>query len=206
MHQFQKYFKELPLSFFSRDTVTVARELLGKILVIGNCSGRIVETEAYGSDPASHAFRKTERSALMFDTFGQVYVYLIYGMYHCINFTTEISGTPGAVLIRALEPLEGISMMQKRRDIKKSRRNTKKNKIESKSQNNRNLCSGPGKLCEALAITKKLNGKQLGKEVKIYDDYFQVKEITASSRIGIKDALDLQWRFYIKGNEYVSRK
>ena len=193
--------QELSPKFFSRNTVTVAQELLGKILVIGNCSGRIVETEAYGKDPASHAFTKTERSALMYDTFGHVYIYLIYGMYHCINFTTEARGVPGAVLIRALEPLEGISVMQKRRknntgDTKNTGRNVQKKE---------NLCSGPGKLCEALAITKKLNGSPLGKEVRMFDDGLIITSIAASSRVGIKDALELQWRFFIKDNPFVSK-
>ncbi len=174
--------RELPHSFFSRDTVTVAQELLGKILVVGKCSGRIVETEAYGKDPASHARTKTKRSALMYDTFGYVYVYLIYGMYHCINFTTETVGTPGAVLIRALEPLEGVASMHRRR----------------KTDKKENLCSGPGKLCEALLIDKKLNGKNLGKEVKIFDDEFSVQEIGSSPRVGIKDALSCSGDFLSK--------
>ena len=150
---------------------------------------RIVETEAYGRDQASHAFKRTERSKIMFDTHGHVYVYLIYGMYACLNFTTE-KKEAGAVLIRAVEPLQGIELMKKNRKIEK---------IE-------NLCSGPGKLCQALNITRKLNGLKLGQEIKVYDDGFQVNNIRTSSRIGIKDALDLQWRFYIEGNEFVSRK
>lgn len=150
---------------------------------------RIVETEAYGRDPASHAFKKTERSKIMFDTHGHVYVYLIYGMYECLNFTTE-KNEAGAVLIRAVEPLKGIETM----------------KMNRKTEKMDNLCSGPGKLCQALNITRILNGKKLGKEVKVYDDGFKVKSIGTSSRIGIKDALDLQWRFFVEGNEFVSRK
>ncbi len=179
----------VPSSFFARDTVTVAKELLGKVLLVGNCSGRIVETEAYGKDPASHAFTRTERSALMYDTYGYVYVYLIYGMYHCINFTTEKPGNPGAVLIRAIEPLEGIPLMKKRR----------------KTELINNLCSGPGKLCEALLIHKKHNGKELGNEVKLFDDDFLPKKVGSSSRVGIRDALALQWRVVIEGNEFVSK-
>lgn len=150
---------------------------------------RIVETEAYGRDPASHAFKKTERSKLMFDTHGHVYVYLIYGMYECLNFTTE-KNEAGAVLIRAVEPLKGIEQMKKNRHTEKLN----------------NLCSGPGKLCQALKITRQLNGLKLGKEVKVYDDGFKMGKIGSSSRIGIKDAQDLQWRFYIEGNGFVSRK
>lgn len=177
--------KPLPPSFFARDTVRVARELLGKVIDFNGCQVRILETEAYGSDPASHAFRRTPRSAIMFDTYGHVYVYLIYGMYECLNFTTEKEGTPGAVLIRAAEPLLGILGMKRRR----------------KTQKAENLCSGPGKLCQALRITRKLNGSKLGGKIQVYDDGFIVGKIGASSRIGIKDALDLQWRFFVEGGE-----
>ncbi|MAG60535.1 3-methyladenine DNA glycosylase [archaeon] len=175
--------------FFERDAVVVARELLGKVIVIGNLKVRIVETEAYGGDAASHAFKRTERSALMFDTFGSVYVYLIYGMYNCLNFTTNSIGSPGAVLIRAVEPISGIEKMQERRGTEKIN----------------NLCSGPGKLCQALGIDKKFNGLELGRELVVYDDGFEVDEIGRSSRIGIKDALDLEWRFFIVGNGFVSK-
>lgn len=180
--------QQLPPSFFARDTTRVAPELLGKIIEVNGCQARIVETEAYGKDPASHAFRKTPRSAIMYDTYGHVYVYLIYGMYECLNFTTE-KNTPGAVLIRAVEPLQRISQMQKNRNVEKVTE----------------LCNGPGKLCRALGITRKHNGQQLGKEIKVWDDGFKVLKIGKSSRIGIKDALHLQWRFFIKGNEFVSK-
>ncbi len=178
----------LPPSFFARDTVTVAKELLGKIISVNGLKARIIETEAYGRDPASHAFKKTERSKIMFDTYGHVYVYLIYGMYECINFTTE-KNEAGAVLIRAVDPLYGIEKMKRNRG----------------TTDIYNLCSGPGKLCQALEITRKLNGVRLGKEVKLYDDGFKVDKIASSSRIGIKDALHLPWRFYVKGNEFVSK-
>jgi len=180
--------QELHPVFFARETVTVARELLGKIISVNGCSGRIVETEAYGRDPASHAYKRTERSALMFDTFAHVYVYLIYGMYWCLNFTTE-KDEAGAVLIRAVEPLTGIISMQKRRGTK-----------ELKS-----LCSGPGKLCSAFGVDKTLNGLPLGKQVKVFDDGYAAGTISTSSRIGITDARHLEWRFFIDGNAYVSR-
>lgn len=181
--------KQLPPAFFARDTVTVAKELLGKIISVNGCRARIVETEAYGTDPASHAYTKTERSQLMYDTHGYVYVYLIYGMYYCLNFTTE-KDQPGAVLIRAVEPLSGIENMKKRRKTKEIY----------------NLCSGPGKLCTALGIDKWHNGLKLGSEVKVYDDGFTVTGMGSSSRIGIKDALDLPWRFFVGGNLFVSKK
>ena len=175
-------------AFFARDTMTVAQHLLGKIIEAQGCRGRIVETEAYGKDAASHAFRKTVRSQIMYDTYGQVYVYLIYGMYWCLNFTTE-KNAPGAVLIRAVEPLSGIDDMKKRRN----------------TEDIYNLCSGPGKLCTALGIDKKYNGMKLGKEIKVFDDGFKVEKMGKSPRIGIKDALDLEWRFFIEGNPFVSR-
>src|SRR3989338_5047475 len=106
--------KQLPAAFFARDTIKVAQELLGKVLSVNGYRARIVETEAYGSDPASHAYKRTERSALMYDTYGHVYIYLIYGMYPCINFTTE-KDNPGAVLIRAVEPLNKIKALKQRR-------------------------------------------------------------------------------------------
>ncbi len=175
--------------FFCRDTAIVAQELLGKIIQVGTTKARIVETEAYGDDSASHAYTKTPRSALMFDTYGHVYVYLIYGMYECLNFTTEKEGIPGAVLIRAVEPLSKIPLMKRRR----------------KTGNIFNLCSGPGKLCQALAITRQHNGGKIGHSIKVLDDSYLPAAISHSSRIGIKDALDLPWRFYIEGNAYVSK-
>src|SRR3989344_5517498 len=152
--------KLLPNSFFVRDTVKVAQDLLGKVISINGMQARIVETEAYGRDPASHAFKKTERSKIMFDTHGHIYVYLIYGMYECLNFTTE-KNEAGAVLIRAVEPLKGIKKMEKNRQTEKIT----------------NLCSGPGKLCQAFMIDKNLNGLKLGKEIKVYDDGYFAKKI-----------------------------
>ena len=180
--------KELAQSFFARDTVTVAQELLGKIISINGMQTRIVETEAYGRDQASHAYTRTERSALMYDTHGYVYVYLIYGMYWCLNFTSN-KDEAGAALIRAVEPLSGMEKMKKNRNAEKIT----------------DLCSGPGKLCSALQIDKRHNGLKIGKEIKVLDDNFKVGKIVSSSRIGIKDALELPWRFFIQDNEYVSK-
>lgn len=185
---FKIVMKELPQSFFASDALTVARGLLGKIISVNGMQARIVETEAYGRDPASHAYKRTERSALMYDTHGHVYVYLIYGMYWCLNFTSD-KNEAGAVLIRAAEPLSGIEKM-------KQHRNTEKIS---------NLCSGPGKLCLALVIDKQYNGLKLGKEMRVFDDGFKIGKVATSSRIGIKDALDLQWRFFLDGNEHVSK-
>lgn len=180
--------KPLPRSFFARDTVEVAQELLGKIIEVNGVSGRIVETEAYKRDPASHAYTKTERSKIMFETYGHVYVYLIYGMYHCLNFTTE-KNDAGAVLIRAVEPLTSLEKMKLRR----------------RSEKLTNLCSGPGKLCQALGIDKSHDGQKLGKDIKVYGDKYTVKQIVRSSRIGITEGKELLWRFYIKDNPFVSK-
>lgn len=181
--------KQLPGSFFKRDAVKVARDLLGKVISVNGVKGRIAETEAYGRDSASHAFKKTKRSALMFDSFGSIYIYLIYGMYWCLNFTTNPVGEAGAVLIRSVEPISGIKKMKERR----------------KTADIYNLCSGPGKLCLALGIDRRFNGLKLGKEMKVYDDGYKVEKIGKSSRAGINDALDLQWRFFIGGNKFVSK-
>ncbi len=181
--------KLLPPSFFARDTLDVAQELLGKIIEVNGVSARIVETEAYKRDPASHAYTKTERSKIMFETYGYVYVYLIYGMYHCLNFTTE-KNDAGAVLIRAVEPLTGMDKMNlRRRSIKIT-----------------NLCSGPGKLCQALAIDKSHDGQKLGKDIKVCDDKYVMKQISSSSRIGITQGKELLWRFYIADNNFVSKR
>ena len=179
--------KEISVSFFAQDTLNIAKNLLGKIISVNGFLVRIVETEAYCDDAASHARTKTERSRIMHETYGYSYVYLIYGMYHCLNFTT--SKGPGAVLIRAVEPLNRIDEMKQRRGV----------------NNKQNLCSGPGKLCQALGIDKSLNELKLGDKIKILDDGFIPAKIGKSSRIGITEAADLEWRFFIEDNEYVSK-
>ena len=151
---------------------------------------RIVETEAYmEGDPASHCYTRTPRSTLMYDTHGHVYVYLIYGIYHCLNFTTEKS-KGGAVLIRAVEPLNNVEEM----------------KVRRKTNVLTNLCSGPGKLCQAVGIDKTHNGVPLGNGITVFDDGFVPKKIEETTRIGITKAVEKPWRFYISGNEHVSKK
>jgi len=172
-------------------------EILGKILVrtIGKrlLSGRIVELEAYiGNDAASHAARGlTERNKVMFEAGGVSYVYFTYGMHFCFNIVTEKTGFPAALLVRALEPIDGISVMKKSR----------------KTEAMRNLTNGPAKLCQALQIGRDLNGVKLdGKSLFIADDGFVVdqKDIGCSTRIGIRVGTDKKWRFFLKGNEFVS--
>jgi DNA-3-methyladenine glycosylase len=174
--------------FFEQETVAVARDLIGTILVVGDCKGRIVETEAYTTDAASHAVMRQKQAAAMRDTFGHVYVYLIYGVYYCLNFTTERSGV-GAVLIRAAEPTAGIEEMIERRgttDLKK-------------------LASGPGRLCQAFGIDARFNGEPVGREIKLIKRADE-PQISSSPRIGITRATELEWRFYETGNPFVSRR
>ena len=186
--------KPIQRQFFKSDTIKVAEKLIGKIISYNGMSGRIVETEAYKGypDQASHAAKRTPRSAIMFDTYGHFYVYFVYGNHHCMNITTE-DGRPGAVLIRAIEPLGGIPKMRRNRKLK--------------DEALHNLTNGPGKLCEAFGITRKFNGTAVGGRIKVLRGAgLKKNEKTASSgRIGIKKARELKWRFYLKGNPCVSR-
>lgn len=180
----------LQKEFFSRSTITVSKELLGKILVrstpLGIISGRIVETEAYlgFSDPGCHAFRgKTPRNTLMFGDAGYYYVYFIYGMYFCLNIVTESAGLPEAVLIRATMPLEGIELMQAAR---------KQTAVV-------NLASGPGKLTVAFRVDKSFNGRSVNdEELYLLDDGYNIypEDIVQTARIGLKCGADLPLRFY----------
>ncbi|MHB8660787.1 MAG: DNA-3-methyladenine glycosylase [Minisyncoccota bacterium] len=182
--------KPLPRSWFAGNAVELAPKLLGKTIQRGGCVGIIVETEAYTVDSASHAFRITPRSAIMRDTYGHWYVYFTYGMHWCANVTTDAEGI-GAVLIRAVEPVEGIALMKRRRGTSIVR----------------NLCSGPAKFCEAFGITGKDNRTPLGNDFAIYDaPEIAPEDIGVSGRIGIKNGIKLPWRFYVKGNPFVSRK
>ncbi len=191
-----------PLDFFRRDTLTVARELLGCTLVSRvdgqETRGIIVETEAYcgPSDPASHAYRgRTERVRALYEGKGLAYIYLIYGMYWCLNISCGPETSPDCVLIRALEPMSGIDTMRARR----------------KTAVLKNLCSGPGKLCMALGIDKNAYGAPLYDPsspltLETRDRDFPV---SASPRIGIDyagDAKNWLWRFTVNESEYVSKR
>lgn len=193
----------LSQDFFMDDAIEVAKKLLGKILVHetpeGTTKCRIVETEAYMGvlDKGSHAYsgKVTPRTATLYEQGGVAYVYLIYGMYHCMNVVVNVKGLAQGVLIRALEPLEGIELMKKRRKMDKIK----------------NLCNGPGKLCIAMDITKKENGVNLMSSSLFLeeDEKKEPFEIVSAKRINIdyaEEAKDFLWRFYIKDTPYVSVK
>lgn len=192
----------LPQTFYAQETVSVAKQLLGCYLVHlegeETTLGRIVETEAYlANDPASHSFiGKTPRNSVMFGPVGHAYVYFIYGMHYCVNAVTGQAGSGEAVLIRALEPLQGIAVMQQRR----------------RTQKPQLLCNGPARLTEALAITRAFNGlpffegplqiwsaDSLASAPVIDED-----DIVQTTRIGIGKAKELPLRFYLKGNRFIS--
>ena len=195
----------LKKSFYQRDTITVAKDLLGKLLV-REINGeeivcRIVETEAYDGpfDKASHAYkhRRTTRTEPMFHQGGISYVYLIYGMYHCFNIVTGEEGYPAAILIRAVEPIYGLETLKKNRPIKSTKR--------------KDLTNGPGKLCQALQINKRLNGIDITKGELLWvlkEEQESTIRIESSPRVNIdyaEEYRDKRWRFYISDNEYVSR-
>lgn len=183
--------------FFERYTPLVARELLGSRLVriLGDerIAGSIVETEAYRGqrDPASHAFRgRTKRNEVMFGPAGHAYVYFTMGAHFCLNITTEAEGKPAAVLIRAVEPVEGLATMKRNRGLDDVHR----------------LADGPGKLTKAFKIEKDLNGEDIVISPRLFLERATVtKEIAATSRVGISAGKSFKWRFYVEGSEFVSR-
>lgn len=189
----------LPPSFYDRDVTLVARELLGKVVVRrsrdGLCIGRIVETEAYlaAGDSASHSFRgQTKTNATMFGPPGFAYVYPIHSRY-CMNAVTEERGRASAVLIRALEPLSGMELMQQRRG----------------TDNLFDLCRGPARLCEAFAVDRSLDGWDMSRSTRLWianDDTAPNQEfrLTRSPRIGVTSAKDSPLRFFIDGSPFVS--
>lgn len=189
--------EKLDREFYRRDTIEAARVLLGKVIVRrtpeGVMSGRIVETEAYGfGDPASHSTRgRTPRTEVMFGEPGNAYIYFIHGLHHCMNIVSHPDDLPGGVLIRALEPLDGIELMKRNRSM------------DSVAQ----LCSGPGKLTQAMRIDASLKGEDLlGDRLYVTDDGTDVGEIVARPRIGVRHAADLLLRFYpARCREWVSK-
>ncbi len=201
---------KLDKTFYRRDTLPVAKELLGKKLVhkINGriLSGIIVETEAYMGiqDKAAHSYggRKTERTKVMFEAGGVSYIYFIYGLYYCFNVVTAEEGIPQAVLIRAVQPVEGIEDMALLRVNKNINELTKKQII--------NIANGPAKLCSALKLDKTLNAVSLTSDILYIEDVnYNDFEIVETTRIGIdyaEEARDYPWRFYIKDNPYISKK
>jgi len=175
----------------------LARALLGKLIVHGSAVGRIVETEAYLGlqDRAAHAWRGiTPRTKVLFGPAGHAYVYLIYGMYECLNIVADKEGEPGCVLIRALEPVAGLSAMRKRRGLL------------NKDVRDHELANGPGKLTIAMGITRAHNGADLTRGRLVVCDGTEEKfETGVSPRIGIRHNADWPMRFYIAGNTSVSR-
>lgn len=197
----QRTGKALPRLFYLRPTLQVAKSLLGKYVVrkLGRKKlvGKIVEVEAYigPNDPASHAYvGKTERNKVMFEEGGRAYVYFTYGMHFCFNVVTERGGYPAAVLIRAVEPIDGIEEMMKNRGFMTD----ENDKIR--------LTNGPAKFCEAFGITREINGIDLtGDELFITNgENIKSSEIAVSERIGIRNGKGKKWRFYVRGNRFVS--
>jgi DNA-3-methyladenine glycosylase len=202
--------KKLPREFYTRpDTLEIAQDLLGKLLVVPTAagervSGMIVETEAYlgAIDKAAHSYgnRRTPRTETMFALGGTVYIFFIYGMYFQFNVVAGEIDTPHAILIRAVEPVENVEIMRERRLIKNPNA-----KIPDK-----NLTSGPGKLCIALGIDKSFNNADLlGRQVWLEDfNTFSTNEIACGKRIGIdyaEEYAEKPWRFWAKDNPFVSR-
>lgn len=186
----------LTANFYSRDTEKVAMDLLGKVLVhktdIGTVKGKIVETEAYfgSGDPASHAYRKkTNRNFLMFESPGKAYVYLCYGNYWMFNIVAKEGDNPGAVLVRALEPIEGLEVMKRNRE----------------TEDIKSLTNGPGKLTQALGIGKVQNGLDLTKGNLFVLDSKEKVYMVRSKRIGIAKGKSKLLRFYAKNSDFVSK-
>jgi DNA-3-methyladenine glycosylase len=178
-------------SFFDRSVHKVAPDLIGAMLLIDGVGGVIVEVEAYHhTDPAAHSFTgRTARNAVMFGPPGFAYVYRSYGIHWCLNFVCEEEGSASAVLIRALAPAQGIAAMKRRRGV----------------ADERLLCSGPGKLCQALAISRKHDGLALDRPpFQLFARTSEV-EIAAGVRIGITKAADKPWRYGLKGSRFLSR-
>lgn len=191
-------------AFYNRDTLAVARDLLGCRLVHetprGLAAGRIVEVEAYHGeeDPACHAAAgRTTRTDPLYGLPGFAYVYFIYGMYHCFNVVTRGEGHPSAVLVRALEPLEGLDLMRERRA---SRR-----RIGGHGIADRELGSGPGKLCDALGITLEQNRADLTGSALRVEAGEPAEAVVWTPRVGISVGTDRFWRCFVKGSRHVSR-
>jgi DNA-3-methyladenine glycosylase len=184
--------KRLTRAFFKRSVHEVAPDLIGTTLLVNGVGGIIVEVEAYHqSEPAAHSFNgPTPRNMVMFGPAGFSYVYRSYGIHWCVNFVCEKAGTASAVLIRALEPTHGLAAMRRRRGL----------------DDERALCSGPGKLCEALAISIKQSELALDQPPYALHARVGKVEVVTGVRIGITKAADLPWRYGLKGSRFVSKR
>jgi DNA-3-methyladenine glycosylase len=178
-------------SFFDRSVHDVAPELIGATLLVDGIGGIIVEVEAYHhTDPAAHSYvGRTERNAVMFGRPGYAYVYRSYGIHWCLNFVCEEEGSASAVLVRALEPMQGLAAMRQRRGLREER----------------TLCSGPGKLCEALGVSHKHNGLPLDRAPFELRARGEIVGIVTGVRIGITKAADKPWRYGLKGSSFLSK-
>ncbi|HWH55471.1 MAG TPA: DNA-3-methyladenine glycosylase [Gaiellaceae bacterium] len=178
-------------SFFDRSVHDVAAELIGATFLVDGVGGTIVELEAYHhEDPAAHGYRgRTERNATMFGPPGHAYVYRSYGIHWCVNFVCGEEGTADAVLIRALAPTHGLDAMRERRGL----------------TDERLLCAGPGRLCQALAITRDHDGLALDRPPFRLEQRDEEPEIVRGPRIGITRATELPWRYGLAGSRYLSR-
>ena len=190
--------RRIPRRFFAADSRELAPLLLNKVLVCGGRAGRVVEVEAYAgeADPASHAFRgRTPRNATMFGPPGHLYVYFTYGMHYCANVVFGPDGEASAVLLRGLTPLTGLDAMRAARG--------------PAARSDRDLCNGPGKLCQALGLDRTFDGADLvtgDRGVELVDDGTAPPAVAGvSGRIGISVAADVPWRFYVPGALGISR-
>ncbi len=184
--------RPLKRSFFGRHVLEVAPDLIGATLLVNGVGGIIVEVEAYHhSEPAAHSFNgPTPRTLVMFGPPGFSYVYRSYGIHWCVNLVCEKEGSASAVLIRALEPTHGLAMMRKRRGV----------------EDERALCSGPGKLCEALGITIKHSALPLDAPPFALHAPVGKADVVSGVRIGLTKAVDLPWRYGLKGSRFVSKR
>ncbi len=182
-----------PLSreFFDRNVPDVARDLIGATLLVGGVGGAIVEVEAYHhTDPAAHSYRgRTPRNAVMFGPPGYAYIYRSYGLHWCLNFVCEGEGSASAVLIRALQPTAGLPLMRRRRGVTDEKK----------------LCAGPGRLCEALAVTDAHNGRALDRPPFALLARPAAVAVATGPRIGISKAVEVPWRYGLAGSAYLSR-
>jgi DNA-3-methyladenine glycosylase len=183
--------KPLKRAFFARSVHEVAPDLIGVTLLVNGVGGVIVEVEAYHhTEPAAHSYRgPTERNRVMFGSPGFVYVYRSYGIHWCVNFVCEKEGSASAVLIRALEPTHGLAAMRRRRDV----------------DDVRALCSGPGKLTEALGITHAQNARALDAPPFALHARKAPVDVVAGVRIGLTKAVDLPWRYGLRGSKFLSK-